>query len=304
MRSPTVLLKAIDPMSVKSYLKGIPLILSIKRKVWAYWHRPKSEELLKGIQDLLIQDGVLRVQANEKNPLNSFGAKCFSQSDEDGITLEIIKRLNLKSGTFIEFGVGDGLECNTLILAALGWKGFWVGGQDLAFDYSKSTKFHYLKDWITLENIISLTEKGLERVGTAEADLISIDLDGNDLYLVEQLLKTGHSPKVFIVEYNGKFPPPVRFTIKYDANHYWSADDYFGASLQSFVDCFAAYKYKLVCCNSHTGTNAFFVRGDLAELFMDVPSDINDIYIAQRAVYLSRYSSGSSARVVEQFINQ
>ena len=29
-----------------------------------------------------------------KNPLNRYGAKFFSQSDEDGITLEIIKRLD------------------------------------------------------------------------------------------------------------------------------------------------------------------------------------------------------------------
>ena len=31
-----------------------------------------------------------------KNPLNKFGKKCFSQSDEDGILVEIINRLDLK----------------------------------------------------------------------------------------------------------------------------------------------------------------------------------------------------------------
>ena len=50
-----------------------------------------------------------------KNPLNRFGAKYFSSTDEDGITLEIAKRLGIKSGTFIEIGVGNGLENNTLI---------------------------------------------------------------------------------------------------------------------------------------------------------------------------------------------
>jgi len=290
-------------MTIKSWLKSIPLILSLKRKIWLYWYRPTSAELLTDIQDILISDGAANLQRGERNPLNQFGLKCFSQSDEDGITLEIVKRLNLQSGVYVEFGVGDGLECNTLILAALGWKGFWVGGQELAFNYSKSTKFNYLKEWITLENISSLTRGGLELIGATEIDLISLDLDGNDLYLVEELLKVGHRPKLFIVEYNGKFPPPVRFSIKYDAAHQWSTDDYFGASLQSFVDCFATYQYKLVCCNSHTGTNAFFVRQEFMGLFKEVPSDISDIYIAQRAVYLSKYGGSSSVKVVEQIMN-
>ena len=65
------------------------------------------------------------------NPLNKFGKKCFSQNDEDGITVEIAKRLGI-TGKYLEFGVGDGLECNTLVLHSLGWKGMWVGDEKLA----------------------------------------------------------------------------------------------------------------------------------------------------------------------------
>jgi hypothetical protein len=32
-----------------------------------------------------------------------------------------------------EFGVSDGMENSTLVLAALGWSGFWVGGEQLKF---------------------------------------------------------------------------------------------------------------------------------------------------------------------------
>ena len=49
----------------------------------------------------------------------------FLAIDEDGITIEIFKRLkNLNSGSFLELGVGDGTENNTLILLSLGWKVF------------------------------------------------------------------------------------------------------------------------------------------------------------------------------------
>ena len=58
--------------------------------------------------------------------------------------LKAFKRLkNLNSGSFLELGVGDGTENNTLILLSLGWNGFWVGGSDLAFDTSNSKKLKF-----------------------------------------------------------------------------------------------------------------------------------------------------------------
>ena len=89
--------------------------------------------------DLIIFQQTIELQNKHPNPLNSYGKKGFSQTDEDGLTFEIIRRLKIKKGRYAEFGVGDGLENNTLLLAALGWKGFWVGGEDLIFKY-KTTK--------------------------------------------------------------------------------------------------------------------------------------------------------------------
>jgi hypothetical protein len=41
----------------------------------------------------------------------------------------VISASNVETGTFAEFGVGNGLENNTLILLASGWRGFWIDGQ-------------------------------------------------------------------------------------------------------------------------------------------------------------------------------
>ena len=49
-------------------------------------------------------------------------------------------------------------------------------------------------------------------------------------------------PKVFIVEYNAKFFPPIEFIIDYDENHKWTGDDYFGASLTSLEKLFKKLK--------------------------------------------------------------
>ena len=59
-------------------------------------------------------------------------------------------------------------------------------------------------------------DKGKSDLGVDDVDLISVDLDGNDLYFCEELLKKGFNPSVFIVEYNAKFPPPIQFCIDYD----------------------------------------------------------------------------------------
>jgi hypothetical protein len=255
---------------------------------------------LRDVRDLLIIQQVRESQQSHVNPLNRFGSKCFSQTDEDGITLEILRRIGkLDAGVFAEFGVGDGTENNTLLLKAMGWKGFWVGGQELAFELPQQSRdFSFLREWITAENIVALADQARTRIGAAAVDVISLDLDGNDIYLAERLLAGGYRPDLFIVEYNSKFPPPVKWSIDYDPNHIWQRDDYFGASLASFADLFQRHEYRLVCCNSHSGANAFFVRNIHLHAFADVPTDLRDLYVPPRYHMYRSYGHKRSARTV------
>ena len=257
---------------------------------------------LTALKDLVLQAQTTALQAAHRNPLNAFGRKCFSQTDEDGITLEIVRRLGLAEGVYAEFGVGDGLENNTLILAALGWKGFWVGGEELAVRVLESPRFAYIRDWITRDNILAHAATGLSAVAAQDIDVLSLDLDGNDIHFAEALLQSGLHPKLFIVEYNAKFPPPVRFEIPYNPEHRWVGDDFFGASLTSFADLFARHGYTLVCCNAHTGSNAFFVRSDHAEHFADVPEAIADIYVSPRYHLYAQHGHRPSPQVVETIL--
>ncbi len=256
------------------------------------------------LKDLILQKISYDFQKTDQNPFNKFGKKCFSQTDEDGLTIEIIRRLGIQKGIYAEFGVGDGLENNTLILAALGWSGFWVGGEDLAFDYSKAKKFKYIKDWITLENISGHATTGLNSLNATSVDVISLDLDGNDFYFAQKLLQDKMLPKLFIVEYSAKFPPPVKFKIDYSENHQWIGDDYFGASLSSFNELFNQFDYQLICCNSGTGGNAFFVKKEFIHLFTDVPTDINKLYIGPRYFLYNLHGHRNSAKTIELIFNR
>lgn len=237
-----------------------------------------------------------------KNPLNAFEYGIFSQNGEDGITFEIIKRLKLEKGSFAEFGVGDGLENNTLALMSMGWKGFWVGNEELGFTVPKSAenKFIYEKAWVDLDNINSIYKNNCALLGFKDVDVLSLDFDGNDYYFIAELYKN-YRPKVFILEYNGKFMPPVDFKIDYDGHDYHNMTDYFGASLQAWINLLSA-DYKLVACNV-SGVNAFFVHRDYADLFSDVPDDINDIF-HMYAPYLTHRRSNlpNSPKTVETIL--
>ena len=299
--------RSLDP--IRQYYKRVPLLISLVKYVRSFFHnltnKPVRNQLME-LNNLVLFDQTKKLQSAHPNPLNKFGKKCFSQTDEDGITLEILRRIKqIADGVYAEFGVGDGTENNTLILAALGWKGFWVGGEKLTInvDSAKRKKFTYLREWVTAENILDLTEKGCSEIDSEEIDVISLDLDGNDIYFAEKLLAKGFKPKLFIVEYNGKFPPPVKFQIEYDPKHVWKSDDYYGASLASFDSLFNDFGYKLVCCNSHTGVNAFFVDAVYLEFFSDVPTDINQIYVEPRYHRYTRYGHTQSLRTINKIIN-
>lgn len=118
----------------------------------------------RAYHDYIVRTQWTQSVSATKNPLSRFGAKYFSQTDEDGITLEIVKRLGIANGTFVELGVGDGLENNTLILLAMGWRGFWIGGEDLCFNHKLNPqRFAFLKAFVTLENVIPLMVGYFER---------------------------------------------------------------------------------------------------------------------------------------------
>ena len=199
--------------------------------------------------------------------LLKYGFKAYSQTDEDGIIQEIFQRIGVTNKTFIEIGVGDGLENNTLFLLLKGWKGFWVDG-DLKNIKAIHNKFLFLKDsgrlsikqvWIDKDNIDSLiNDFGFPQ----EIDLLSIDIDGNDYHVFKNIVSL--NPRVVVIEYNAKLPPPVKWVMTYNQCHTKTNTDYFGASLKSFEYLFQKKGYLLVGCNI-TGSNAFFVRKDLME---------------------------------------
>jgi len=243
----------------------------------------------------------LRRRCSADNPLLVYGAKHWSQNDEDGLIEEIVHRARGDTpGTFLELGVGDGVENNTLNLLAQGWRGVWLGGEPLAFA-SDGTRLAFRQCWIDRDNVARVAREALAAHGIGQPDLVSLDLDGNDHHLCRQLVDAGIAPAVWVVEYNARFSPHARWVMRYDANHRWDGSDHFGASLAAFHELLAGAGYRLVACNI-TGANAFFVRAELSARFPEVPDDWRRLYMPAEYLPYPSFAHRASLRTIESLI--
>lgn len=231
--------------------------------------------------ELMLNEQLLRAAVHDalpRNPLLAYGHKVYSQNDEDGLIEAILRRCGVHTaGSFVEMGVGDGTENNTLNLLLQGWRGVWLGGEPLRVrPDGRRLRFH--RCWIDRENAGTLVRSGLSGMGIDQPDLVSLDLDGNDFHITEALLNGGLRPALWIAEYNARFSAQTRWIMPYDAAHCWQGSDYYGASLGALVELFARFGYRLVCCNAN-GVNAFFVGPAHAAQFADIAQDYSMLYM-------------------------
>lgn len=198
------------------------------------------------------------IENNEIIKLNNYEEKIYSQNGEDGITKKIINLIyeNPYNKKYVEFGVENGMECNTRILREkYNWNGLLMDGSNENLDINLK------KEFITKENIVSLFEK---YEVNKNLNLLCIDIDYNDFYVLQEILKNNYNPDIIISEYNGHYKPNEDKIVMYREKHMFDATDYFGASLLCFTKLCNMYNYSLVCCDS-TGVNSFFIRNDLIQ---------------------------------------
>lgn len=196
-------------------------------------------------------------RATPDNPCLA-GFKVYSQNDEDGIIREIFRRIGDGDRRFFEIGCGNGLENNTHYLAIKGWTGTWVDGSEeniRSIELPRSRRLEIIQVLVDRDNINELC--------TEDVDFFSLDIDGNDVHVLAALKAR---PRVICVEYNYLFPPPDVVVIPYNPQHRYGSDNYYGGSLQAYVQTLP--DYRLVCCNA-AGLNAFFVRRDHAHEFVE-----------------------------------
>jgi len=211
--------------------------------------------------------------------INRHEFSVYSQNGEDGILLFIFSIIGTSSRRFIEFGIGDGRECNSAnLLVNFGWRGALL---DCMPEFVVSARRHYdhvLRDrvgdvtikqvMITAENVNEVLREYVSELGV---DLVTIDIDGNDYWVWKSLEVC--KPRVYVIEYSAVMGSEKAITVQYDPS--FSRFDkhpsglYAGASLPALIKLGKEKGYTFVGCNSH-GVNAFFVRDDLMALPLEV----------------------------------
>lgn len=209
--------------------------------------------------------------------LRDYEFKVFSQWGEDGIIQHLCKSVSIKNKTFIEFGVANFFESNCRFLQMKdNWSGFVIDGSSENIQKLKHSYFYWkyhlyaIDAFITRENINEiLAQSGFDE----DLGILSIDLDGNDYYVLEAI--NLFKPRILICEYNAVFGGARKISIPYDPafnrtkGHY--SNLYFGASLAAITHLANKRGYSLVGTNS-AGVNAFYIRNDLLTEKLDVLS--------------------------------
>jgi hypothetical protein len=249
-----------------------PLFAPLVRKLRPYLRAVLDIQGYTGLSATALYSAyreLLLTQERYRDPrrLLTYGFKSYSQNDEDGIIQEIFRRIGCSNRTFIECGVSDGTQNNTVYLLLTGWRGLWVDADRqnaaeigrLFASFLQSGQLSFSHAVVGRDNINALVEAARF---SGEIDLFSIDIDGNDYWVWEAL--SAVSPRVVVIEYNAVLRPPLRLVMEYKKDAGWQSSNYGGASLNALAVLGEKKGYRLVgCCLA--GVNAFFVRQDLVE---------------------------------------
>lgn len=183
---------------------------------------------------------------------DKYRTNIYSQTGEDGLLSEIFRRLKIDKGTFCEFGANDGKFCsNARALLEMGWTGKFIEADPV---HAKTL----------IDNTIGLpvelyfgpvTTKNINGLVPQQLDLLSIDVDNEDLHLWNAY---NGEAKVVVIEVNSSIAPPE---IVVPGSR--------GSSYQAMVMLGIAKGYFLI---AHSG-NCVFVSTKYWELFPEITAD-------------------------------
>lgn len=173
----------------------------------------------------------------------------FSQNGEEYVLKYILDHIGTTNKYLVDLGAWDGTHLsNTRLLREDGWDSLLVDGKDFPGVY---------KSFITVENIINTLQ--VNNVPD-EFDLLSIDIDGNDYWILKEVLKH-YSPRVIISEFNSEHPINESKTIEYNPKFVFVVDDYYGYTYGAGIKLAKMFGYTIIYNVSNI--NLIYLRNDL-----------------------------------------
>jgi len=186
--------------------------------------------------------------------------KKYSQSHEECYIDHILKNIPSINKHIVELGAWDGFHLSNTryFIEDLGYTALLIDGDNKG---NTEVKQHF----ITAGNVVELLEK---YETPKEFDFFCIDLDGNDLYIMEEVLKN-YQPSLIVAEFNPIFSADQSYTIQYNPDHTWQEDNYYGFSFLAGKK--VAEKYGYTCIFQNDNLNMYFVRNEFLQ-YVQVPN--------------------------------
>ena len=180
--------------------------------------------------------------------------KKYSQEGEEAYIDFILSNIPDKGKHLVELGAWDGhYLSNTRHLIEDGYTALLIDGDNRG---NNEVKEHF----ITKDNVVKL----LNQYNTPEEfDLLVIDLDGNDHYILDEVLGS-FKPSLVVAEFNPIFENNESKVITYNENHRWNNDDYYGFSFKAGIKL--GRKHGYTCVFQNDSLNMYFVRNEFVEI--------------------------------------
>jgi len=241
-----------------------------------------DESIIHSLEFLLGQAAILSSRSMYKSykMLWDSEVKVFSQWGEDGIIDYLLTSLNISKPKFVEFGVGEFKECNSRFTAeSRNASVYMVDSNKNLVNSVKKLDLFWKNSLFPMTDFIT-PESAREHIINAKnlmggIDIFSIDLDGNDYWIIDNLDLSGVS--IVICEYNPIFNG-INCTVPrsddFERFKAHSSGLFFGMSLKASISLLDSKSFTFVGTN-RAGNNAFFIKNEMKDQ-MSIPLPVID----------------------------
>jgi hypothetical protein len=119
------------------------------------------------------------------------------------------------------------------------------------------------------DNVVSILEAAR---CPSEFAFLSLDIDSYDHYLLDRMLAV-FRPRLICVEINENVPPPLKFTVTFGEDQYWTGDHFQGQSICKCHELCVKHRYDIVELHYN---NLFLVPSELNAWPALTPQDAYD----------------------------
>jgi hypothetical protein len=183
-------------------------------------------------------------------------------SEDEHIAVKYLERLAPESKYCVDIAAQDGvMGSQTLRLFQAGWPGLAVEYDGRMFAalsamYQSFADVSLVRTKVVPDNVVAILQAAR---CPREFAFLSLDIDSYDHFLLERILEA-FRPRLICVEINENVPPPLKFTVTFSEEQYWTGDHFQGQSICKCHELCARHRYDIVELHYN---NLFLVPAEL-----------------------------------------